>query len=615
MNVVAKPQLDASDSRDIGGIVVIAAIALGLFWSAGVAAFLLGYLGDQLLKMGPQAIAGTAFVALAPGLVFAAGGWVAREMLRFSRTAKLLDYSARRLAAPVANAKADARSVADAIAEQVTRINTEAEATLKPLAAMEELLRHHADGLKAANQDARAQVDSLIEELRGERNALSALIERLKSDTAGVAGELKHEADKVVQTIERQTQLVSAATQVAANQAEEGRALLDRGAGSMKDAAGSAERAAEKAALAIDEQLKDMQALVQALEDRGGRLENIARIHSENVKIVQQTTHELNLAADAGRDSMKHASEAAIEQARRVGEVIEKETARAVERGMEEIERLRLAAKAAREAAEGAGLVLEANADAVIERVHAANAAILEAENAGRPAASRGAPRPEPAMPSDRRQALEEDWREDRSYRGGRAQAEPERDAGRRQGGQQARSSRGYEVEESAAAANGRRGGGSRPRAVEEVDDYGRGGQGEDGGEWRWRDLLKNIDENPTGMLAGEAVVSGLRRAGVDPARALDPDMTARVARARRRSGSGEARALVLDGALNDVRRTSAALAADPTLRGRAEEFVGEHARLVRRAIDENDAGLLSSLLDSDMGRAYLLLDAALTDG
>jgi hypothetical protein len=126
---------------------------------------------------------------------------------------------------------------------------------------------------------------------------------------------------------------------------------------------------------------------------------------------------------------------------------------------------------------------------------------------------------------------------------------------------------------------------------------------------------LKNIDENPSAMLAGEAVVNGLRRAGVDPARALDPDMTARVARARRRSGSGEARALVLDGALNDVRRTSAALAADPTLRGRAEEFVGEHARLVRRAIDENDAGLLSSLLDSDMGRAYLLLDAALTDG
>src|SRR5690606_31191297 len=140
---------------------------------------------------------------------------------------------------------------------------------------------------------------------------------------------------------------VSTATRVAANQAEEGRSILDKSASAMNESAGAAQRAAEKAALAIDEQLRDMQALVAALEDRGGRLEEIARIHSENVKIVQQTTHELNLAADAGADSMKSASEAAIEQARRVGEIIEKETARAVERGMEEIERLRRAAQAA----------------------------------------------------------------------------------------------------------------------------------------------------------------------------------------------------------------------------------------------------------------------------
>jgi len=62
------------------------------------------------------------------------------------------------------------------------------------------------------------------------------------------------------------------------------------------------------------------------------------------------------------------------------------------------------------------------------------------------------------------------------------------------------------------------------------------------------------------------------------------------------------------------VRRTAAALAADPSLRDRAEDFVDETSRLVRRAIDENDAGSLSALLDSDSGRAYLLLDAAMSD-
>jgi hypothetical protein len=616
MNAVSKPHLDTQDSRDFGGVVMIAGVALGLFWSAGVAAFLLGYLGAALLDMPPQAIAGIAFISIAPAITFAAGGWIAREMLQFARTARLLDYSARRLAAPVANAKADARSVADAISEQVARLNRDAEGALGRLSDMEKVLTDYAKAVHEASQQARGEVDSLIEELRRERSALGDLADHLRT-----------EGTKISDTIDRQTEIVSTATRVAANQAEEGRAALEKSASSMQEAAGSAQRAAEKAALAIDEQLRDMQALVAALEDRGGRLEDIARIHSENVKIVQQTTHELNLAADAGADSMKSASEAAIEQARRVGEIIEKETARAVERGMEEIERLRRAAQAAREAAESAGLVLEANADAVIERVHAANAAMLDAENAGRTMSSRG--RPEPSLPPNRRAALEDDWREERSHKSRRpsdapdfdVDAPPQRDAGRRAsrffgGGQQQPPSRSFEgAGLDDVVANGRRGSG-RSRAEDE--DYAAGagrGQEEDGGEWRWRDLLKNIDENPSGMLAGEAVVSGLRRAGVDPARALDPDMTARVARARRRSGSGEARALVLDGALNDVRRTSAALAADPTLRGRAEEFVGEHARLVRRAIDENDAGLLSSLLDSDMGRAYLLLDAALTDG
>ncbi len=636
MNAVSKPQLDSQETRDVSGVTLIAGIALGLFWSAGVAAFLLGYHGRGLGAMTPGGLAGVAFIAIAPAIIFAAAGWVAREMLQFSRTARLLDYSARRLAAPVANAKADARSVADAIAEQVERLNRDSEGALARLAAMEEVLRHHAESVQAASVEARTQVDALIEDLRRERAALGDLADHLRT-----------EASKIADTIDRQTEIVSTATRVAANQAEEGRTILDKSASSMTDAAGAAQRAAEKAALAIDEQLRDMQALVAALEDRGGRLEDIARIHSENVKIVQQTTHELNLAADAGADSMKAASEAAMEQARRVGEIIEKETARAVERGMEEIERLRRAAQAAREAAESAGLALEANADAVIERVHAANAAMIEAESSVRPPAPRV--RPEPSLPPERRAALEDDWRDERAYRSRRA-PEPERlserpiermaermaerpadfddgpppprDMGRRPsryGGSPP--SRGYDPggHDDGPPANGRRG--ARPRVVDDLDDYpppasgGRGHEEEDSGEWRWRDLLKNIDENPSGMLAGEAVVSGLRRAGVDPARALDPDMTARVARARRRSGSGEARALVLDGALNDVRRTSAALAADPTLRGRAEEFVGEHARLVRRAIDENDAALLSSLLDSDMGRAYLLLDAALTDG
>ncbi|MCG8443979.1 MAG: hypothetical protein MI723_19425, partial [Caulobacterales bacterium] len=59
---------------------------------------------------------------------------------------------------------------------------------------------------------------------------------------------------------------------------------------------------------------------------------------------------------------------------------------------------------------------------------------------------------------------------------------------------------------------------------------------------------------------------------------------------------------------------TAAALAADPALRQRAEEFLEEHARHVRRAVDENDPSQIGGLLDSEVGRAFLLVDAALAD-
>jgi len=640
------------ETRTPGNWILIAGIAVGVIWAAGVSAFLVGYGGGGGLgQTEPDRLAGLAFIALAPAFAFSLLGWAGREILRFARTARLLDYSARRLSAPVANVKADARSVADAIAEQVERLNRDTEGALARLAAMEEVLRHHAQSVQAASGETRNQVDGLIEDLRRERGAIGDLSEHLRLEAA-----------KISDTIDKQSEVVTTASNLAASQAEEGRALLDTSAAAMTGAAGAAQKAAERAALAIDEQLRDMQALVTALEERGGRLEEVARIHSENVKIVQQTTHDLNMAADAGSDAMKATSETAIEQARRLAEIIETETDRAVQRGMEEIERMRLSAQAAREAAESAGLALEANADAVIERVRAANAVTLGDDRAFRRAEAKraesqrtDASRIERGRVEPRRAAprhVEDDWLDDTppdqptEYRAGQRDhvsyddldsdanhAAPTPEPSRRSARYSVPPpSRLFDNNDNAAPRADRNDG---PPARDR-GDAGRNGhaeyddldepahayeqpqdrdhEGDDDGEWRWRDLLKNIDETPTGALAGEAVVSGLRRAGIEPGRALDPDMTARVARARRRAGVGEARALVVDGALNDVRRTAAALAADPSLRDRAEDFVDETSRLVRRAIDENDAGSLSALLDSDSGRAYLLLDAAMSD-
>jgi len=649
MNADTSSSQDSSETRTPGNWILIAGIAVGAVWAAGVSAFLIGYGGGGGLGQAePDRLAGLAFIALAPAVAFSMLGWAGREILAFARTARLLEYSARRLSAPVSNVKADARSVADAIAEQVERLNRDTEGALARLAAMEEVLRHHAESVHAASGETRNQVDGLIEDLRRERGAIGDLSEHLRL-----------EAVKISETIDKQSEVVTTASSLASAQAQEGRALLDTSAAAMTSAAGAAQKAAERAALAIDEQLRDMQALVTALDERGGRLEEVARVHSENVKIVQQTTHDLNMAADAGSEAMKATSETAIEQARRLAEIIETETDRAVERGMEEIERMRRAAQAARESAEAAGLALEANADTVIERVRAANASTLSGDRALHRTEARRAEthpteprradtsRPERGRMDSHRapqRHVDDDWLDDTPPdRRGELRAETnagspehvhydERDSDADRAPARSKSRRRsarYSVPPPSRQFDDHEGGheggydedrNGRGAHHDDLDDdldaptRAGGHDSADDGEWRWRDLLKNVDETPNGALAGEAVVSGLRRAGIEPGRALDPDTTARVARARRRAGPGEARALVVDGALSDVRRTAAALAADPSLRNRAEDFVDEHSRLVRRAIDENDAGSLSALLDCDSGRAYLLLDAAMAD-
>ncbi len=709
-----------------GAWLLIAGLVVGLVWTAGACAFFFGFYGDQLSAMSPVQTWGMALVALGPALLLGLLGAAARELARFSHTAQALRVAAGRLAAPVDSARADARSLAEAVAGEIETLNTGAEAALARLAAMEEELRHHAESMQAASGEARAEIDGLIARLGNERAAIAELSDALSK-----------EAKDISSTIDRQAEMVAAAADLAATHAEEGQAKLNASAEGLSNAGRGAQEAVERVALSIDEQIRDLEALVTALEKRAEAMERAAAGQADNVRIAKETADQLSMAADAGSSAMRGAVDEAIQNANRLAEIVAQETARAAQAGAEEIERVRRAAQAAREAAEAAGRALEANTQTILERVDRVNASafdavqrtdeaydarrrsgeraisaiddriapssrsseprdrdarraledgldVLEQRTSGRhhdresgrygvsgraaPEPSYSEPRyPEPGHPERERSgrnassdhtdyppSARGDHRDD-PRRGGVAPADflrgdlddDDRDDGRRDGGgrdgaPQARTRDTHSEKGAGSSRRARRRGvrlGDAPDADAPSNGSGRarddwsdddalsgpaasggagatplmtGGDSDDG--WRWRDLLKNLDDAPQGAMVGEAVIIGLRRAGVDPATALDPDMTARIARARRRAGSGEARALVLDGAMDAVRRTAGALAADPSLRQRSEEFLDEHSRRVRRAIDENDAAALSTLLDSDLGRAFLLVDAALSD-
>lgn len=682
---------------------LMASFIVALAWSGGAAAYVLGFYGvSTVTGGGPERVLGFAFIVLGPALILVTLGVVTSEFLRLASVAQSIDAATRRLAAPVDHAQGDARRLADIIAQEVERVSRSAEGALSQLGAMEEVLRHHAESVNAASGGARDEVDKLIEDLRAQRETLG-----------GMTKSLGDEAQRISQSIDRQAEMVSAAADLAAAHAEEGREMLERGAERLQSSASEAQQSGEKAAFAISEQMRDMEALVSALDERAARLENLAKSQQDNLRIAQSTAHELNLAAEAGVTAMQAAVDSAVDQARRLSDMTEQEMRAISSKSAEDIERVRAAADAARLSAENSGRALEASSVRLMERIEQLNDATVHmADNIEETVQARlqsltaverrleseygdrGFGRSErydadaraPARREPRGRRYSDDY--DARERSRPAPRDPDpfvsRDLGPRDLGARdlgARDLGARDVEDDPITRPGmdphhdRRAGrdefeprGGRSDYDNAPDLNGRGGyddgynddsdgyggfphpdadprgparrsdnlptastlrpmsdaEGDEAG-WRWRDLLRSIDDGapPTpartgggggGAGAADAVVSALRRAGVDPARALDPDMTARIARARRRAGAGEARALVLDGAMSDVRRTASALSADPTLRGRAEGFLDEHARLVRRAVDQNDVAGLSALLDTDPGRAYLLIDAALAD-
>lgn len=737
------PPFDDEKSQP-GVLVLSAAVLFGIIWSIGSGLMLsLWYGGEALFNSGPERLFGFLFVTVGPGLLIACLGFLGRELSRFTTKARELEIVAAKLAAPVAGAKGDARRMSDAIASEVSRIGDAADGALSRLGAMEEVLRHHAEAVNDAAGSARGQVDAMIEDLRAERTSVTEMVDTLAE-----------EAKRITETIERQAEMVSAAADLAGAHATESRQLLEKAAERLAAAGGGAQQSGEKAAFAISEQMRDMDALVTALDERATRLENVAKSQESNLKLAQKTAHELGLASEAGSGAMREAVNAAVEHARRLSDLLAEESRALSKKTADDIEHIRATADAARLASEDAGRALETTAatvaahmdtikeagrmsassddafqarmrdmegvmskveNRVSQAVTRMNTALSEQSRSApsRPAArsdtrsdTRSNDRPDPrasardidpfndldadpappryrdedrdhfARGRDRgRDVPRDDRRNDRDERrddrrddrrdNGRDRLSrrepPSRENGTRRQDPDLRrrhderdhdadaeflDDRSIRMQERRPTRPGDPGDGDAPSRGGYDTDPRRGGRDDDRPEdapglsattrddprngarddqrgWRWKDLLRDAEGDAPGRggsnggrtAGGDEIISGLRRAGVDPNNALDPDMTARIARARRRAGSGEARALVIDSALEDVRRTATALASDPGLRARAEAFIDEQARLVRRAVDQNDARGLGALFDSDAGRAFLLIDAALSDG
>ncbi|HZZ37430.1 MAG TPA: polar localization protein TipN, partial [Caulobacteraceae bacterium] len=176
------------------------------------------------------------------------------------------------------------------------------------------------------------------------------------------------------------------------------------------------------------------------------------------------------------------------------------------------------------------------------------------------------------------------------------------------------------ELEEPKPAAGGRSRGKGAPVATEEEFNAAlaaASGAPEPEGGWTWKDLLTSIDGEGAGPDAelGQALFSEIETMGIDPAALLSRNRIEEIAAAIQTGDAEGARVVVRALAPAAIRRLTRRFLSDREFRQRSETYIGRYAAVIEEASKRDKEGFqAASLLNSSVGRAYLLLDAAAGD-
>ena len=144
--------------------------------------------------------------------------------------------------------------------------------------------------------------------------------------------------------------------------------------------------------------------------------------------------------------------------------------------------------------------------------------------------------------------------------------------------------------------------------------DAATGGPAADEGGWTWKQLLTSLDDGSAGDDArlGEALFAEIEGMGIDPVALLPRGRIDEIAAAVQTGDGAGAREVVRTLAPAAIRGIARRLLADTTFRTRCQLLVRRYAEAVSEAVRSDRQGFqAATLLGSNTGRAYLLLDAA----
>lgn len=371
-----------------------------MLWVAATLVYSWALYGESLqamMQLSPARLAGHAVLTFTPALLFVIVGLHARALARNAWYAARVDLAVQHLSAPTASSGQAVQTLSSAITGEVERINASLESALARLAAMEEVIAHHADALEQSAGDAQSRTETMLKDLRKERLRLSEVSESLDDKAALIAA-----------AISDQSKMVAAAAELAASQANDSERRLRESVDSLADAGQVIADKGEIVAGSINERTAGLRELSDDLKDRAETLdaayhkhrrrlgeagealrqeqEKIAAaldFHRAELDVMATTARDgadaINDATSTGAEAFKTAVDSAIDQARGLAGHVREETEHAAQEHEAALARLVAAAQEARTISDAAITAIENQAELVADKVERTNEAAFEA--------------------------------------------------------------------------------------------------------------------------------------------------------------------------------------------------------------------------------------------
>jgi hypothetical protein len=136
------------------------------------------------------------------------------------------------------------------------------------------------------------------------------------------------------------------------------------------------------------------------------------------------------------------------------------------------------------------------------------------------------------------------------------------------------------------------------------------------GDSWTWKELLSSMDDTPidegalAGVMLGEVEAMGIDAAALVPRARIDE-----IAAALKTGEAAAGRDMLRRLAPAAIRRLSRRMMADRNFHAQAERYVRRYQATIGEAAEREGEGFAAqTMLGSDQGRAFLLLDTAIAD-